>query len=478
MRVVDFIIERKSGSIDIYKPMERFFESVINVDEKFNIFITLTSDFVIETNSNGLLSGIPIAIKDNIVTKGLRTTCASKVLENYVPSYDATVVKRIKAEGGLIVGKTNMDEFAMGALGTTSAFGPTLNPLNPSFSPGGSSSGSAAAVAIGIVPLALGSDTGGSVRLPAAWTGIYGLKPTYGLISRYGLISYSDSMDQIGPMTKSIFDLELLFGILMGRDESDPTTYDRHISREVFIKRAFRNPSPDILKGMRIALIKNSITHPERDQMVIDRFLRYIDKMKSEGAIIEEVQIPSFEKAPQVYYIIAFSDASSNLARYMGTLYGMRRTDVDKAYMDEYFSLNRTFFGWEVKRRIILGSFILSSGYYDMYYDRALRARAKIADEVMRILEKYDLIITPGSNISPLPIDFDASDLSRLNAIDAPLVIANLTGLPALIVPLETAPFPPISMQLISHKWSEDILFEVGKFIALNISKIEGEVKS
>lgn len=477
MRAVDFLLGIRRGETDELKLIDGFREKVITEDEKYNIFITLAEPDD-RFPRNKFLSGVPIAIKDNIVTKNLRTTCASQVLEDFVPSYDATVIKRIKNEGGVIVGKTNMDEFAMGALGTTSFFGPTRNPLNPVLSPGGSSSGSAASVASGLVPMALGSDTGGSIRLPAAWTGIYGLKPTYGLVSRYGLISYSDSLDQIGPMAGSIFDLELLFGVIMGWDERDPTTYDKHVPREVFIKKAFKNPDPDVMKNLKIALLKEPLTHNDADPKVVERFMNYISELESNGAVVKEVSIPLVNKAPQIYYVIAFSDASSNLARFSGLLYGKRVVDVIDIDWDEYYMKNRKLFGWEVKRRILLGSFILSAGYYEMYYDRALRARAKLYEEINRILSKYDVIATPGSNIPPLPLDFDASDLSRLNAIDSSLVIANLTGLPAMVIPLEKNMYAPISIQLISQKWSEDILFEIGKFIALYISKFERELET
>jgi aspartyl-tRNA(Asn)/glutamyl-tRNA(Gln) amidotransferase subunit A len=477
MRAVDFLLSIKRGEIDDVKLIERFRERVIAEDEKYNIFITLAEPDESFPRKR-LLSGVPIAVKDNIVTKNLRTTCASQVLENFVPSYDATVVERIKSEGGVIVGKTNMDEFAMGALGTTSYFGPTRNPLNPSLSPGGSSSGSAAAVSSGLVPIALGSDTGGSIRLPAAWTGIYGLKPTYGLVSRYGLVSYSDSLDQIGPMASSIFDLELLFGVIMGWDEKDPTTYDKHVPSEVFIKRAFMNPDPLIMRNLRVALLKEPLVHEDADQKVVDRFMDYVSELEAYGALVEKVSIPLVNKAPQIYYVIAFSDASSNLARFSGLLYGKRVVDVIDTDWDEYYMRNRKLFGWEVKRRILLGSFILSAGYYEMYYDRALRARAKLYDELNKVLAKYDVIATPGSNIPPLPLDFDASDLSRLNAIDSLLVIANLAGLPAIVIPLEVSANTPISIQLISQKWSEDILFEIGKYIALYISKLERELEA
>lgn len=476
-RVVELILRRRAGEEVDGGLIEDFRRRAVSEDEKYNIFITLV-DPPDEVRADGLLAGVPIAIKDNIITKGIRTTCASQILENYVPSYDATAVEKIRKQGGAIVGKTNMDEFAMGSLGTNSFFGPTRNPLSPGLSPGGSSSGSAAAVASGLVPLALGSDTGGSIRLPAAWTGIYGLKSTYGLVSRYGLVSYSDSLDQIGPMARSIYDLELLFGVIMGWDPRDPTTYDKHIPGEIFIKRSLRDPGEGVLKNLRIGLLREPLVHQDADPKVVGRFLDYMSKIEGEGAVVEEVSLPMMSKAPQIYYVIAFSDASSNLARYTGVHYGRRSVDVSDIDWDEFYMRNRGALGWEVKRRILLGSFILSAGYYEMYYGNALRARAKLFDEFTRLLGKYDVIATPGSNIPPLPLDYDASDLSRLNAIDSLLVVANLTGLPALTLPLEVSSSAPISLQLISHKWSEDLLFEIGKYIALHVSRLERGVSA
>lgn len=479
MRAVDFMVEVRSGG-DPLRLLERFEREAPRVDMNLNIFITMVSPEppVGPSPENAPLYMVPIAVKDNIVTKGVRTTCASRVLENYVPSYDATVIERLKRSGAVVVGKANMDEFAMGALGTTSAFGPTRNPLNPSLSPGGSSSGSAAAVASGLVPMALGSDTGGSVRLPAAWTGICGLKPTYGLVSRYGLISYADSLDQIGPMAASVFDLELLFSVIMGWDPRDPTSYEKHPPPELFARRAFANPSPEVLRGLRVGLIKESLEHPDADEGVIKRFMRYLSALGSEGAVVEEVRFPLFSKAPPTYYVIAFSEAFSNLSRFMGLLYGSRTRGPEEGDWKDFFGDNRALFGWEVKRRILLGAFALSAGYYDMYYGRALRVRARIANDLLRLLERYDVLVTPGSPVPPLPLDFDATDLARLNAVDAPMVIANLAGLPALVLPLEVRGDGPVSIQLISGRWTEDLLFEVGKAIAVYVAKTEREVRA
>ncbi|MGC8557340.1 MAG: amidase family protein, partial [Fervidicoccus sp.] len=351
-KVIEQVQMIKEGTLDPEKPFEDAVEQAIKNDPKYNIFITLTSNEDKSIFKKGKLSGIPIAVKDNISTKGIRTTCASKILEDYVPGYSATVVERIEAEGGIIFGKTNMDEFAMGALGTTSAFGPTLNNLNIELSPGGSSSGSAVAVSSGTVKLALGSDTGGSIRLPAAWTGIYGFKPTYGFVSRYGLISYADSMDQIGPLATNISDLILLFSIISGSDERDPTSQFPGINKEKMLKLAYSEADVDILKKLKLIVIKNLIEHPQADEGLINEFWKDLKMLESYGASIELIDEPLILKIPQIYYIIAFSEASSNLARFDGLRYGKRISNVEKNDYDSFYMENRTLFGWEVKRRI------------------------------------------------------------------------------------------------------------------------------
>lgn len=458
----------KEGTLDPEKPFEDAVEQAIKNDPKYNIFITLTSNEDKSIFKKGKLSGIPIAVKDNISTKGIRTTCASKILEDYVPGYSATVVERIEAEGGIIFGKTNMDEFAMGALGTTSAFGPTLNNLNIELSPGGSSSGSAVAVSSGTVKLALGSDTGGSIRLPAAWTGIYGFKPTYGFVSRYGLISYADSMDQIGPLATNISDLILLFSIISGSDERDPTSQFPGINKEKMLKLAYSEADVDILKKLKLIVIKNLIEHPQADEGLINEFWKDLKMLESYGASIELIDEPLILKIPQIYYIIAFSEASSNLARFDGLRYGKRISNVEKNDYDSFYMENRTLFGWEVKRRILLGTFILSKGYYETYYVKALKARTYLRKRIDRILnEETKFIVTPGSLIRPLPLKYDARDLSKLNAVDAPLMLANLIGSPAIVIPTGFSQSSPKSLQLIGRVWSDYTLLSIAKAIEL-----------
>ncbi|MEM0020637.1 MAG: amidase family protein [Fervidicoccaceae archaeon] len=461
-KVVDFVDAVRRGDADPHKYVEKSLEEIARKDPLFNMFITIRSEIPEKINLKGRLPGVPIAVKDNIVTRGLRTTCASRILENFIPQYSATVVKLLEKEGAIIIGKTNMDEFAMGALGTTSAFGPTLNPLDPDLSPGGSSSGSAAAVASGVVDIALGSDTGGSIRLPAAWTGIFGLKPTYGAVSRFGLISYADSMDQIGPMSSSASDLALLFSIISSYDSMDPTSSQNPWGNSLE-KISLSPPNFDHLHGLNIVVPRELAEHPEADENIVSNFWKGIKKLEGEGAQIIEISEPLFLKVPQIYYVIAFSEASSNLARFDGVRYGSRVVPPDDLDWDSYYMENRSMFGWEVKRRIVLGSFILSKGYYDMYYSQALKARGMIKRKVEELLGKGRVIATPGSPIRPLPIDYDATDLSKLNSIDAPLMIANLAGLPAITVPMGTAFNSPLSIQLIGPPWSDDRLIELAK---------------
>ncbi len=463
-QVVDFVLERKNGNADPYKLVEESYKRIKQLDPALNVFITIKGDLLDEINekNNDILAGVPIAVKDNIVTKNLRTTCASRVLENFVPSYNATVIERLRSAGALIIGKTNMDEFAMGTLGTTSAFGPTRNYLNTNWSPGGSSSGSAVAVSSNMTPLALGSDTGGSIRLPAAWNGIYGLKPTYGMVSRYGLISYAESLEQIGPMASSASDLALLYSVIMGHDPRDPTTYHRHQPNEEFRRIAFKEPNLRIIEGLKIAVIKDFIEHPDSSDEMIKAFWSDLKKIEAEGAEIIEFSVDIFQRIPQIYYVIAFSEASSNLARYAGVLFGSRTSSFTDVDWENAYSENRRLFGWEVKRRIMLGSFILSKGYYEMYYGTALKARRIVYEEASKILAKTHVIITPGSTVPPLPLEYDIRDLSKLNSLDAPLMLANLTGLPALTMPTRVNGVPQ-SIQLIGEKWSEDFLFTLAK---------------
>ncbi len=466
MRIVDWVREVREGATDPLRLFKECIEKIRREDPGYNAFITIDArEPEAKVRSEWKLPLVPVAVKDNIVTMGIRTTCASRILENYIPSYDATVVERLKKEGAVIIGKTNMDEFAMGSLGTTSAFGPSRNPVNPELSPGGSSSGSAVAVASGMAPLALGSDTGGSLRLPAAWTGIYTIKPTYGLVSRYGLISYADSLEQIGPMASNASDLAYLYSVIAGYDERDSTTLPVGELSKVFEKVALEEPEPGMLEGLRIGVVKEVIEHSQADEGVINAFWRVLKKLESNGAVIEECSLPLASRAPQVYYVIAFAEASSNLARYDGVRYGPKVVSFEGKSWLEAYSENRSLFGWEVKRRILLGSFILSKGYYDMYYSRALKARMLIKKQVDGLLRNYNVLVFPGSPVPPLPLDYDITDLSKLNAVDAPLVIPNLTGYPALTMPVGTHNGLPLSIQFMAGRLQDAFLLRLSKAV-------------
>ncbi len=395
-------------------------EYFLNKADGFNSFIYRDKDAVMKQAQtvqkaiesgrlNSVLAGVPIAIKDNICVKGMPASCGSKMLESFVPPYDATVVSRIKNAGMVVLGKTNMDEFAMGSTGETSHFGAVKNPLDVSRAAGGSSSGSAAAVAGGLAPLSLGSDTGGSVRLPAAYCGLYGLKPTYGAVSRFGLIAYASSLDTVGAICKTAEDAAALFNAISGVDKKDSTSIN---SEKIVINKNIKT------SNIKISILGNAKS----------------EAFKALNINVENAELSLLKYAVPAYYIIACAEASSNLARYDGIRYG-HRSDKAKT-LDEVYTLSRTEgFGFEVKKRIMLGNFVLSSGYFDEYYLKALKVRGMIKSELLSLLEKSDYILAPVSeNGAPLlgqslekPLDMYSGDVFN--------VLANLAGLPALSLP-------------------------------------------
>ncbi|WP_027461287.1 Asp-tRNA(Asn)/Glu-tRNA(Gln) amidotransferase subunit GatA [Deinococcus murrayi] len=369
------------------------------------------------------LAGVPIVLKDNINARGTLTTCGSRMLANYISPYDATVVERLTAAGAVIVGKANMDEFAMGSSTETSAHGPTLNPWDRSRVPGGSSGGSAAAVAAGLVPLSLGSDTGGSVRQPAALTGVYGLKPTYGRVSRYGLVAYASSLDQIGPFARSAADLALVMNVLAGHDPRDATSLD--------VPPAFRVGSPDELRGLRVGVIRESL---EGNTPGVEAALEaLLAALRGAGAEVREVSLPHLRHAVATYYLIAMPEASSNLARYDGMVYGERVPAEDVS--GSMTATRERGFGHEVKRRILIGTYALSSGYYDAYYSKAMRVRRLIADDFGRAFGDVDLLVSPTSPFPAFRLGEKMGDPLAMYAADVDTVAVNLAGLPALSVP-------------------------------------------
>ena len=369
------------------------------------------------------LAGLPIVIKDNINLSGTRTTCGSRILGNYVSPYTATAAQKLLDAGAVVIGKANMDEFAMGSSTESSASGPTLNPWDQARVPGGSSGGSAVAVAANITSVALGSDTGGSVRQPAALTGVYGLKPTYGRVSRYGLVAYASSLDQIGPFARTAQDLALLMNVIAGHDPLDATSLQ--------VPPQFRAGTPDDLRGLRVGVIRESLqgNTPGVEQALQDT----IDALRTAGATVGEVSIPELKYAIAAYYLIAMPEASSNLARYDGMVYGQR---VQGSDLLESMTLTREQgFGREVQRRIMIGTYALSSGYYDAYYSKAMKVRRLIADEFSAAFRQYDVLLTPTSPFPAFRRGEKTSDPLAMYAADVDTVAINLAGLPALSVP-------------------------------------------
>lgn len=412
-----------------------------------NIFITEATQ---SPTGAGVLSGTTLAIKDNISTAGLRTTCGSAMLEDYVPPYDATVVDRIRTAGGEIVGKANMDEFGMGTTTETSAFGPTDNPTAPGHVPGGSSGGSAAAVAAGAADLALGSDTGGSVRCPAAFTGIVGIKPTYGLVSRYGLVAYANSLEQIGPLAPTVEDAAQLLEVIAGPDPNDSTT--QAVGADANYTDAVGTSVSDLTVGVPAELVDGA---DERVQAV------FWDALDTLGIEYESISLPSVEHAVQAYYVIAMSEASSNLARFDGVRYG-HSGGYDGNWNKTFSRARREGFGDEVIRRILVGTFALSAGYQEKYYKQAQNARAWVKQDFDAAFEAVDVIASPTMPVLPFELGETIEDPLRMYLADANTTPVNLANLPAISVPAGTADGLPVGMQFVAPAFGEQTLVRVG----------------
>ena len=401
-------------------------------------------------DSSNNLAGIPIGIKDNLCTKGIKTTCSSKMLENFVAPYDATVVEKVKSEKMPILGKLNMDEFAMGSSTENSAIKVTHNPWNLDKVPGGSSGGSAAAVAADMVPFALGSDTGGSIRQPASLCGVVGLKPTYGLVSRYGLVAFASSLDQIGPITKDVYDNAMLLNIIAGHDEKDTTS--ANIEKKDYTK-ALKND----VKGLKIGIPKEFYGEGIEPD-VESKLKEAIEKYKELGAEVEEFSLDVAEYSLAAYYIIACAEASSNLGRFDGIRYTYRAEDF-KDLREIYKKTRSEAFGDEVKRRIILGTYVLSSGYYDAYYKKAQKVRTLVMNEFNKAFEKYDVIITPTSPTVAFDIDGKIDDPLAMYKADILTVSLNIAGLPGISIPCGVdSNGMPIGMQIIGNKFQEETI--------------------
>lgn len=399
----------------------------------------------------GRLAGVPVALKDNMCTRGVPTTCSSRILEGWKPPYDATVVTRLRAAGAVIVGKTNLDEFAMGSSTENSAFGPTRNPLDVSLVPGGSSGGSAAAVTAGFAAASLGSDTGGSIRQPAALCGLVGVKPTYGMVSRLGLVAFASSLDQIGPFTRTVADAATVLEVIAGHDPGDSTSLP--------------SPAPDLapalaagVRGLRVGRVTNLPEGSEPE--VLERLEAAFDHLRAEGATIVDVELPSMEYGLTAYYLVAPAEASSNLARFDGVRYGLR---VEAGDLNATYAATRAAgFGPEVKRRIMLGTYALSAGYYDAYYGKALRVRRLIADDFARAYRDCDAILTPTSPSVAFPFGTKTADPIAMYLCDVFTIPSNLAGHAAMSVPFGTgARGLPVGVQVLTPELGESTMFAV-----------------
>ncbi|MBQ9097109.1 MAG: Asp-tRNA(Asn)/Glu-tRNA(Gln) amidotransferase subunit GatA [Clostridia bacterium] len=452
----------KNKEISATEVAKHMVSQAVKTKEETGAYITVTEDVAIEQAkavdekiANGAdlgpLAGVPFAIKDNICTKDILTTCGSKMLYNFEPPYDAFVTKRLADSGCVLIGKTNMDEFAMGSSNETSYFGEVKNPHNHDCVPGGSSGGSAAAVAANGAYFTLGSDTGGSIRLPASFCGVTGIKPTYGMVSRFGLVAFASSLDQIGPIAKDAADCAAVMNIISAYDNMDSTCLD--IERPDYMKSLENN-----IKGLKIAVPKEYFNGADEDvKTAINASLKQLEEM---GAIVEEVSLPVTDYALAAYYIISSAEASSNLARYDGVKYGYRAENFDNL-SDMYFKTRCEGFGDEVKRRIMLGTYALSSGYYDAYYKKAQQVRSLIKDAFTNIFAKYDVIASPVYPTVAFKRGEKTSDPVKMYTGDICTVSANIAGIPGISVPCGFGKDNmPIGLQLMANAFKEDVLLK------------------
>jgi len=454
----------KRREINSREITESVFRRIEEREKEINAFVTTTREIALkqadradrryrDKESLSPLDGIPVAVKDVLCTRGIRTTCGSLMLKDYVPPYDATAVKRLLGSGAVLVGKTNMDEFAMGSSNENSAFGPTRNPVDATRVAGGSSGGSAAAVAAGEAVVALGSDTGGSIRLPAAYCGVAGIKPTYGRVSRYGLVSYASSLDQVGAIGRTVEDCAALLGIVWGHDKKDSTSADMKAP----------DPARSLKKGLagvRIGLPKEYFVEG-LDPGIKEKILQAVSFLEKGGAHIVEVTLPHASYAIGSYYLIATAEASSNLARYDGVRYGSRVADQGSDLVKMLEATRSSGFGNEVKRRIMLGTFVLSAGYYDAYYLKAQQVRTLIKRDFDRAFEKVDCMVTPVSPCLPFKIGEKITEPLQMYLVDVYTVSLNLSGLPGMSVNCGSIGGLPVGMQVIGKAFDEETVLRV-----------------
>ncbi|MCM1056571.1 MAG: Asp-tRNA(Asn)/Glu-tRNA(Gln) amidotransferase subunit GatA [Firmicutes bacterium] len=454
----------RAGKVTAVEAAEAVLEQIEKQDEEYNCYVTVDREGALKKAAEvqkrieageltGPLAGVPAALKDNLCTRGLRTTCASRILDDFVPAFSAEAVLNLERAGVVVIGKTNMDEFAMGSTTETSFYGPTKNPRNPEYVPGGSSGGSAAAVAARECFFALGSDTGGSIRQPASYCGVVGMKPTYGTVSRYGLIAYGSSLDQIGPLTGNVEDCAAVLEIIASYDKKDSTSMKR-------MDTDFTKALTEDVKGMRIGIPKDYFREG-LDPEVSRAVLKAAETLEKKGAVTEEFDLGLVEYAIPTYYTIAAAEASSNLERFDGVKYGFRAGEEEGLHK-MYRRTRSQGFGAEVKRRIMLGTFVLSSGYYDAYYLKALKVKAMIKEAFDRAFAKYDCILGPVAPTTAPRLDASLSDPLKMYLSDIYTISVNLAGLPGISVPCgRDGRGLPIGLQLIGDCYQEKKLLQI-----------------
>ena len=470
MKAIEIAEKVSSGEISARSVVEQHIEIINDIEPDVNAFNLVIAEKALidadEIDSKiasgetlGPLAGVPISVKDNLCTRGVETTCSSKILEGWKPPYDATVIEKLKEAGAIIIGKTNLDEFAMGSSTENSAFGPTRNPHNLERVPGGSSGGSAAAVAAGFSPLALGSDTGGSIRQPAALCGVVGVKPTYGRVSRYGLVAFASSLDQVGPFANTVSDAALALEVISGHDPRDSTSIPE---KPLDISGVL----DDGVRGMRIGVIEELSGKGLGgiSQDVLSRVEEAIKVLSNAGADVESASVPASVYGLSAYYVIAPAEASSNLARYDGIRFGPR---TEAATTAETMTATRTKgFGDEVKRRIMLGTYALSAGYYDAYYGKSQRVRTLIMNDFAKAYEKFDILISPTAPTTAFPLGDKTADPMQMYLQDVCTIPSNLAGHPAMSVPFGSgADGMPVGIQILAPAMAEREMFQAAKIL-------------